>query len=363
MTLADLGIGPGHTRIVVEAGPCNGDLSWALDAVDAAADTGAVWGFKGQLYRRDNLVTRDAPSYAQPGVAEPPTQWEHFDKQLTWTEWEQVQRRCDSRDLVFFASVFDYAAVDWCENLGVPLYKIASADITHKPLLQYVAATGKPIVLSTGGATIGEITRAYSWIKEIDGTVEVLPLMCTLSYPTPPEEAHLARIGWWIENVSPFVGYSDHTAGISAMLTARNLEAVMIEKHFTITPGRGGDHDFAVNPQKLDVYADLAYVAGPNYEKELGSDQVGPRPIEQAAITNARRSIAAAVDIPTGTIITEAMLTYLRPGTGLYEPWQLDEVVGRVAAQDIPANTLIPRLGLPGQAAARSRITATLTVE
>lgn len=361
--LKDLGIEPGHTRIVVEAGACNGDLSWALDAVDAAADTGAVWGFKGQLYRRDNLVTRDAPSYAQSGVSEPATQWEHFDKQLSWGEWVEVFGRCDDRGLVFFASVFDTEAVDWCERQDVSLYKIASADITHKPLLQYVAATGKPIVLSTGGATLGEISRAYQWMQAVRPG-EILPLMCTLSYPTPPEEAHLARIPWWIENVSPYVGYSDHTEGISAMLSARELGAVMIEKHFTITPGRGGDHDFAVNPQKLDVYGDCPTgVPGPNYEKELGSPQVGPRPIEQAAITNARRSIAAAVDIPTGTIITEAMLTYLRPGTGLYEPWQLDEVVGRVTAQDIPANTLIPRLGLPGQSAARSRITANLTVE
>ncbi len=364
MTLADLGIVPGECRIVAEIGPARGSVDWAVRAVDAAAATKAVHFVKGQFYDRERLVTRTAKSYAQSGVREPATQYEHFAEQLSYVEWRQVQDRCEQHGLTFFASVFDFLAVDDAEAMNLPLLKIASADITHKPLLEYAAQTGLPIVLSTGGATLGEIQRAYQWIAAIDPTVEVLPLMCTLSYPTPPDRAHIARIGYWREHVNDMVGYSDHTEGISAMLTARDEGAVMIEKHFTITPGIGGDHDFAANPTKFEVFNTCPPgVPGPNFDVEMGSAALEPHPIEYQALQNARRSVAAVVDIPAGNIIGVNDVTWLRPGTGAYEPWQTDRVVGQAAPVDIPAGTLIPLLGQPGQTAAQANISATLTVE
>ena len=364
-TLHELGIRPDRCRVVVEAGACNGHLGWALDAVNAAADTGIVWGFKAQLYNRERLTTRTAPTYGH-DIDEPDRQWEHFNRQLSWSDWAKVKAECDRRGLVFFASVFDTDAIDWCETNNVPLYKIASADITHRPLLEQVAATGKPIVLSTGGATLGEIQRAYEWVRNIDPDVQVLPLICTLSYPTPADQAHLARIGWWQNNIDAMVGYSDHTEGISAMLTARTLGAVMIEKHFTITPGTGGDHDFAVTPELLDLYRVCPdTIPGPYHTAETGQQQIEPRRIEHDAVTYARRSIAAANDIPAGNIIRLDDLTYLRPGIGPYAPWQTSEVVNQAAPVDIPAGTLIPHLSSsqPGTIGGRGRISASLTVE
>jgi sialic acid synthase SpsE len=369
MTFAELGIEPGQTKIVVEAGNCRGDIDWALEAVEAAADSEAVFGFKGQIYSRERLTTKDARTYGK-ALREPRTQWDNFEPQLTYNDWADVAELCEIKGLEFFASVFDLQAIDFCEARNVNLYKIASADITHQPLIQHIAATGKPIILSTGGATLPEIQRAMEWIAAVDPNLDVLPMMCTLSYPTPPEEAHLARLVWWRENVGPMVGYSDHTAGISAMLSARELGAVLIEKHFTITPGVGGDHDFAVTPQQLDVYHDVVGkglgVPGPNWEKELGDPHIGLRPVEGKAINNARRSIAAAVDIPAGSPITAGMLSYLRPGTGAYEPWQTNDIIGLAAPVDIPAGTHIPLLGdsVGGEmTAGRATISANLTVE
>lgn len=366
-TFADLGVVPGECRVVAEIGAANGDLQWALDAVQQAAATGAVWGVKGQLYDRTRLVTRTAPTYGHDMVREPDTQWEHFNRVLDYNQWWQVRNRTLMRNMHWFASVFDTEAVDWCESVGIHLYKIASADITHQPLLEYVAATGKPIVLSTGGATLGEIERATTWIRDASpdpDTCEVLPLICTLSYPTSPQDANLARLKWWRENISDMVGYSDHTEGISAMLTARELGAVMIEKHFTITPGMGGDHDFALTPQQLEAYSVCPPgIGGPNQRLEMGTSGLGPTVTEHAAVANARRSIAAKVDIQQGNIINRDDITFLRPGTGAYKPYEVDQVVGQAAPCDIPAGTLVPVLRKTPGTTARSTITANLTVE
>lgn len=366
MSLHSLGITPGETRLVLEVGNCAGSLEWAMEAVDAAA--GHAWGIKAQFYSRDTLTTRTAPTYGHEFLEEPETQWDNFEQQLSWDQWREVSDYARERGLVFFASVFDEQSAFQAYELNCELVKIASADITHKPLLQYVANSGVPIVLSTGGATLAEIGDAYRWIHEIDDKLEVLPLICTLCYPTPSSEAHLARIGWWQENVGPLVGYSDHTEGISAMLTARFEGAVMIEKHFTVTPGKGGDHNFALSPGQLGHYSEVInrkrdlFEPGPNWLSEGGDPQPGPRPVELPAIQNARRSVAAAVDIAKGTPYTFDMFTYLRPGTG-YPPATAEQLVGSLAPVDIQAGDLIPFSPQPGVTSGRATINASLTVE
>lgn len=347
MTLADLGITPGSCQTVAEIGAANGDLDYVAQVIAAAAESGCKF-VKGQIYNRETLTTRDAKPYGK-GIQEPKTQWAAFEKQLTSSEWYDVADICQTAGVTFFASVFDEAAVDLCEDIDVPLYKIASADITHLRLIRYVADTGKPVVLSTGGATMDEINRALWWLDSTDRVV----MMCTLSYPTQLDHAHVARVKWWKENRSPMVGYSDHTMGISAMCAARAMGAVLIEKHFTVTPGAGGDHDFALAPQAMRWYHDFplghdhgvtpGYVLGPSNEA-VGSPHIGRRPIEEDAVRNARRSIAAAVDIPAGSVIEEEMLSYLRPGTGI-PPFMVDEAdgpVGKSYSQTIAAGELLP---------------------
>ena len=340
MTLADLGIVPGTCQVVAEIGPANGSLDYAAQAIAAAAESGCKF-VKGQIYNRDTLTTRDAKPYGK-GIAEADTQWDNFEHQLTPEEWFDVADICAVAGVMFFASVFDENAVDLCEDIDVPLYKIASADITHKRLIQYVAATGKPIVLSTGGATMDEIDRALSWAFAVR-PCEVVVMICTLAYPTPLDQAHVARVKFWTSH-DWAVGYSDHTMGISAMCTARAYGAVLIEKHFTITPGAGGDHDFALAPVAMDWFHGMpSDELGPAPEV-IGSPTIGRLAVEEAAVTQARRSIAAAVDIEAGTPITESMLSFLRPGTGI-PPFMVDEPdgpVGRSYPQTIAAGSLLP---------------------
>jgi len=346
VTLADLGIQPGTCQTVAEIGAANGDLDYAARVIAAAAESGCSF-VKGQIYDRATLTTRDAVPYGK-GITEPATQWDVFSQQLSAEEWFDVADICQTAGVTFFASVFDYEAVDLCEDIDVPLYKIASADITHKRLIQYVAATGKPIVLSTGGAELWEIRRAMEWVDAAcySHVSQIVVLMCTLSYPTQLEDANVARVKWWAEEMNPLVGYSDHTMGISTMVAAKANGAVLIEKHFTITPGAGGDHDFAANPVAIEWFHNMSTPRGRLTEQPTvqGSPHIGRLPVEEDAVRNARRSIAAKHDIEAGTVIEENMLSYLRPGTGI-PPYMVDEAdgpIGKTYKQTIPAGTLLP---------------------
>lgn len=353
-TLAELGVTDGAGRLVAEIGNCRGDYDWAVEALERCAVAG-LWGVKVQLYTADNLTTRDAPTYGNPDeIAEPGTQAEHFAAPFPVARFPEFVKQGRALGVEVFASVFDETHATLARAAGVRLWKVASADITHKRLIQHIARFGQPIVLSTGAATIDEINRAYRWIGEtspLKGDHEVLPLMCTLAYPCPPEEAHVARVTEWREKVG-MCGYSDHTRGVGGVDSALAAGAAMVEKHVTVTPGVGGDHDFAVTPEEL---AATSPITRPVY---MGSRTIGPHPIEELARRYARRSLVANLDIPRGARLTAGMFDALRPGTGV-EPWMIDEdngPVGQKAAIDISAGTVL----LPGM---YGRFTASLTVE
>ncbi len=240
-------------ELVLEIGPANGDLEYAFDVCAAAKESGADW-VKAQIYDRDLLTTKTAKTYAHDGIHTAETQYEDFEKQLSYDEWEKVKVRCDELGIGFFASVFDVGAVHFCESLGVERYKIASGDITYKQLIQAIAETGKDIIMSTGASSEEEVWRACKWrdahAQLGDGDNYLILLACSLSYPCKPEDANLNRMDT-LRTIWPLVGYSDHTFGVGALHRAHHLGAVLVEKHFTITPGAGGDHDFAVTPQQL----------------------------------------------------------------------------------------------------------------
>lgn len=305
-------------RLVAEIGSCNGDLSLAIDTAEAALEAGAHW-VKGQLFQADRLVTKSAGGYGKSSIVEKPTQHEAFANALTYDQWHTVSTVCRGR---FFASVFDLEA---CVDYPYEIVKLASGDITYRALVEAAAATGKKMVMSTGAATLGEIHRARGWIPAANPTM----LACTLSYPTEPRDANVNRVTM-MRGLRWDVGYSDHTRGTAAAHLAFDLGASMVEKHFTIRPGTGGDHDFAIGPddvreivQRVDAASDaVALVYG-------GSPVVGPRMAELAAKDRARRSIHAAVDIPNGTIVRSEMLTVIRPSGGL-DPWLLDDPSGPV---------------------------------
>jgi N,N'-diacetyllegionaminate synthase len=327
--------GKTNMELILEIGPANGDLDYALDIVAAAKESGADW-VKGQIYNRDQLVTVGARTYAQEGVAVPLTQYEDFGKQLSYDGWYRVAEECHRLGVGFFASVFDYNAIQFCEELGVERYKIASGDITYKQLIQTVAGTGKHVILSTGASTYNEIHRAVQWVTYFDSELTVLA--CSLSYPTRIDDANLLRMKT-IRPIWPEVGYSDHTFGVGAIVRARQLGAVMVEKHFTITPGMGGDHDFAVTPEQLK---NIDWTVG--HHAYDGSPLLEPTHAEMKARVGARRSVWAVRDLVQGSLLEPYDVDVLRPGGGL-EPWQLDDYWGRPLRVDVPAGqALYPRM-------------------
>lgn len=319
-------------EIVLEVGPANGDLQYALDIAHAAKESGADW-IKGQIFNRDRLVTKTAATYAQEGIAVADTQYEDFKAQLSYDEWAAVKQECDRIGIGFFASCFDMEAIAFCHALGVERFKIASGDITYKQLIERAAASGRMLVMSTGASTYEEVQRAKTWATR--GHTNLILLACSLAYPTKKADANLTRMQT-LRPIWPEVGYSDHTFGVGAIVRAKHLGAVMVEKHFTITPGAGGDHDFAATPAQIRQLVE--WDAGdPVYD---GTPELEPSLVEMKARTGARRSVWAKSDLVQGTILGYEHVEMLRPGGGL-EPWQMDDVIGRPLLVDVPQETVL----------------------
>jgi sialic acid synthase SpsE len=319
-------------ELVAEIGPANGDIQYALDIVNAAKECG-FHAVKGQIYDRDKLVTPEAKTYAH-DLAVPETQYVDFANTLTYDEWATVYTEARRIGIPMFFSVFDFDAVTFCQTLKVERYKIASGDITYQQLLRRVRATGKPIVMSTGASTYAEVSRAVIWMVA-PFTLELTLLACSLSYPTRKDDAHLTRMNS-LKSIWPEVGYSDHTFGVGAMIRAKHLGAVMVEKHFTITPGAGGDHDFAVTPTQMRELVEWD-TGDPSYD---GNPELEASPAETKARVGARRSMHAAKYLPKNRLLTTEDVVMLRPGGGL-EPWMLDSYVGKPVRENVSAGDVL----------------------
>jgi sialic acid synthase SpsE len=310
------------------------------------------------MYQADRFVSAVSERYDRTS-GDGFTQHEVFKQALSYDQWYEVRQLADRLGVLFFASPFDLEAVDVLEDMAVPLYKIASGDITYKPLIQKVAATGKPIVLSTGASTVPEITEALQWIHAVNPEAGVLMLVCTLSYPCNDDDAHLNRIKTWAQSGQPFVGYSDHTRGIDAPLIAHQLGAVLVEKHFTLRKHEGYDSDFAIDT--LDA-AEIVQLMGkrsyPEHHRMFGHGQIGPvYPAESAARLGARRSMYAARSLPAGHTISPSDIHSLRPGSGL-SPARIDELVGVTLRRSVSAGTQFTESDLKP----KPKLTAFLTV-
>jgi sialic acid synthase SpsE len=302
-----------------------------------AAQAGA-WAIKFQLYKADSISVPASPKYwTDPfGTA---TQYEAFrlSDRLDYDAYAEIAAACRELGIVFFATPFDLAAVDALERIGVTLYKIASADITHRPLLEAVAATGKPVLLSTGAATAAEIHDALDWTG---WTPERLVLLvCTLTYPTPDDDAHFARLASFRREFEPYlVGTSDHTLGTAGAWMTAALGGVCIEKHYTIDKRLPDvpDHAMSVEPGEL---AEMV-AACDRAATLLGSEWIGVRESEQAARANARRSIVLERDVAAGEVLSSADLGFKRPGTGI-APFEADRVLGARLRADLPRGTVL----------------------
>jgi sialic acid synthase SpsE len=324
--------------VIAEAGVnhnCDVQLGYKLIETAGAAGADAI---KFQSYTASKIATRVAPRYWFEPADPQGTQWDSFDKldKLSDRDFKSLLGHARQVGLTAFSTPFDDEAVDFLASLDVPAFKIASADLTCHALIERAARVGKPMLLSTGTATLADVEQALQVCGKA-GNEEVAILHCTLKYPCPPEGINLRMMEHLMRAFPEVpVGLSDHSLGISVPQAAVALGACIVEKHYTIDKTLGGsaDHHLSVDPPEMK-----AMVTGiRTVEKALGKAVKGLEPLEEEAHRFARRSVTSRVAIPRGTAITRAMLTYKRPGTGI-DPRQLDLVVGRVARVDIPEDT------------------------
>jgi len=334
-------VGRGHPcYVIAEAGVNhNCDVKLGYRLIDEAHAAGAD-AIKFQSYSASKISTRVAPRYWTEPADPNGTQWDTFDKldKLSPGDFEALFRHARERGLTAFSTPFDDEAVDQLARLDVPLFKIASADLTCHPLIERAARVGRPMILSTGTSTLAEVEEALEVCARA-GNERVVILHCTLKYPCPPEAVNLRMMEHLMRAFPGIpVGLSDHSLGISVPLAAAALGASMVEKHYTVDKTLGGspDHHLSVDPPELKAMVEGIHTV----EQALGKPRKGLEPLEKDAFLFARRSVTSKVAIPEGTRITRDMLTYKRPGTGI-SPRHLELVVGRVARASIPEDTTL----------------------
>lgn len=326
--------------VIAEAGVNhNCDAALGLRLVDEAQAAGAD-AIKFQNYEASRIATRVAPRYWVDAEDPDGTQWDTFDQldKLSEADFAGLLEHARDRGITAFSTPFDEQAVDLLARLSVPAFKIASADLTCHPLVERAARVGRPMILSTGTATLAEVEEALDVCRRA-GNDEVVLLHCTLRYPCPPEAVNLRMMQHLMQAFPGVpVGLSDHSLGISVPQAAVALGACMVEKHYTVDKTLPGspDHHLSVDPPEL-----RAMILGiRTVEKAMGSPRKGLEPMEREAWLYARRSVTSAVTIPKGTRITREMLTWKRPGTGI-SPRFFELVVGRTASADIPEDTTL----------------------
>ncbi len=321
--------------IVAEmSGNHNHSLRRALDIVEAAAGAG-VNAVKLQTYTADTL-TIDSESdeffMRDPeGLWKGKSLYELYREAYTPWEWhEPIFKRCSELGITAFSTPFDETAVDFLENLNVPAYKIASFEINHLPLIERAAATGKPLIISTGMAGISEIAEAVETAHKA-GCDDIILLKCTSTYPASPEDSNLLTIPHMIDLFGLPVGLSDHTLGIGVSIASVALGAAMIEKHFTISREEGGvDSAFSMNPSEMGTLVKEAF----NTWQARGSIKYGPSSEKEKGSLDFRRSIYVVEDLKKGDQFTKRNIRIIRPGFGL-SPKYYPYIIGKRASRDL----------------------------
>jgi len=326
--------------VIAEAGVNHdGDIDRALALCDAARAAGAD-AVKFQTFRAEDLVLPGAPTAAyQKRQTGEDDQFAMLRKlELSPAQHERIRDHCAAIGIEFFSTPFSLEAVDLLVALGVRRMKLPSGELTHRALVERACATGLPVLLSTGMATLDEVREALGWAQGVRGSLAgVTVLHCTSAYPAPDEALNLRAILTMREALGLPVGYSDHSLGIEAALAAVSLGATVIEKHLTLDRTLPGpDHAASLEPGEF-----AAMVRGiRRVTAMLGDGIKAPRPEEQDAARVARRSVVAAVDIPAGTVLRPEMLACRRPATGI-APRDWDRVVGRTARAAVPAGSVL----------------------
>lgn len=321
-----------NTEIIAEAGVNhNGNPDLAHELVDAAAEAGAD-AVKFQTFDADRLATTDTdrPPYQEENRGS--DQRELLSQlELDRSVFENLQTHCSERNIEFLSTPYGLESVQLLSSLGVERYKIASADIVNKPLLSKVGTTGKPVILSSGMATLEEIARALQWLAVDD--VPTTLLHCVSDYPASFDDLDLRFIETLDELFDVPVGYSDHTMGIEAPVAAVVCGAKVIEKHLTLDQSMDGpDHESSIEPDEFDRMVDSVR----RIERGLGDAVKSVSDRERANAAVMRPSIHAGQPLEAGDSLTEDTVTVARPADGL-EPSFLDRILGARVNSDIQA--------------------------
>jgi pseudaminic acid synthase len=331
-------IGPGRpVWIVAElSGNHGGEFERAERLVREASAAGAD-AVKVQTYKPDSLtINSGAPPFRvrMAGAWEARLLYDLYrEASMPWQWQRPLKEVADELRIPFFSSPFDGAAVDFLEGLGVPAYKIASYELVDPHLIGRAAATGKPVILSTGMATRDEIRDAIGAARAAMQDVELALLKCTSSYPAPPEHLHLRTIPDMAAEFHLPIGLSDHTLGSVAPVTAVTLGACIVEKHLCLSRAEGGpDAQFSLEPHEFEAMVRNIREA----EASLGKVQYGAEGEEHSR--RYRRSLFVVDFVQEGAPFTEANVRSIRPADGL-PPKELRRVLGRRAARDIPRGT------------------------
>lgn len=331
-----------RTYVIAEFGVNhNGSLARAKEAIVKAAKAGAD-AIKFQTYTADELVVKGTPKFwkAESKVDEGMNQYEAY-KALEGFKYEWYPiliETCKKNNIEFLSTPFSFEAASFLNDIGMAAFKVASSDMSTLPYLEHIAKFNKPIILSTGASTMTEVERAVKTIENA-GNEQIIILHCTLCYPTKEEDANLAIIQSLRKKFPWYpVGISDHTMGAYPSYIAMAMGACVIEKHYTVdkTLDKSADHWLSVDPTELkDIVDNVRRI-----ETLRGSGEKLVFTAEREARMYDKRSIVSKVDIKEGEEITKDMLTFKRPGTGLW-PEKAEKLIGRIARQDIKADTIL----------------------
>ena len=326
--------------IIAEAGVNhNGDLAMALQLCDAAKNAGAD-AVKFQTFRAEDLVVRGAPT-AQYQARQTGDQDQFLMLQrleLSQAQHQRIKAHCDQIGIEFFSTPFSVEAVDMLVALGVSRLKLSSGELTHRALVEHAAATQLPLILSTGMGTMDEIIEAVGWVRGARGDLhDVVVLHCTSAYPAPDSALNLTAIRSMSGDLELEIGYSDHSSGIEASLSAVALGALVIEKHLTLDVTLPGpDHSASLEPLEfVQMVKSIRRVSA-----MLGDGIKAPLAEELDTARVARRSVVAGLDIAAGEIVTAEKLLCRRPATGI-APRNLPELIGKRALAAISAGSVL----------------------
>ena len=338
MKIGRRNIGPEHPVYVVAelSANHNQDFDHAVRIIEAAKEAGAD-AVKLQTYTPDTItIASDREEFLVSGG----TLWDGrnlhdlYAEAFTPWDWQpKLKQVAEDLGMDCFSSAFDSTAVDFLEEMGVPAHKVASFELVDIPLIQKMARTGKPLIMSTGMATLDEIEEALQTARGA-GATQIALLKCTSAYPAPAEDMNLRTIPEMARRFGVPVGLSDHTMGIAAPLAAVALGACVLEKHLTLSRSTPGpDSAFSLEPHEFKAMVDAVRIA----EKALGEVHFGLSAKEQAS-RRFRRSLFVVEDVKKGEIFTAANVRSIRPAHGLHTR-HLPEVLGRSAAQEIKRGT------------------------